>query len=43
MIEEVLPAIYKIEVPLPDSPLKSINAYEEQGAQFNYRYGVEQG
>lgn len=27
MIEEVLPNIYRIEIPLPENPLKSINSY----------------
>ena len=27
VIEEVLPHLYRVEVPLPDSPLKSINSY----------------
>ena len=27
MIEEVLPALFRIEIPLPGSPLKSINSY----------------
>ncbi len=27
MIEEILPNLYKIEVPLPQSPLKAINSY----------------
>ena len=27
MIKEVLPNLYKIEVPLPQSPLKAINSY----------------
>lgn len=27
LIEEVLPHFYRVEVPLPDSPLKSINSY----------------
>jgi glyoxylase-like metal-dependent hydrolase (beta-lactamase superfamily II) len=27
MIEEILPSIYKIEIPLPGSPLKEINSY----------------
>lgn len=35
MIEEVLPAVYKIEVPLPDSPLKSINSYVLKSRERN--------
>jgi glyoxylase-like metal-dependent hydrolase (beta-lactamase superfamily II) len=27
MIEEIVPNMYKIEIPLPESPLKSINSY----------------
>jgi glyoxylase-like metal-dependent hydrolase (beta-lactamase superfamily II) len=27
MIEEVAPSIYKVEVPIPDNPLQSINSY----------------
>ncbi|MFC2005969.1 MBL fold metallo-hydrolase [Chloroflexota bacterium] len=33
MIEEILPGLYKIEVPLPGSPLKALNSYliKDQG------------
>lgn len=27
MVEEILPDIYRIEIPLPKSPLKALNAY----------------
>ena len=27
MIEEILRNLYKIEIPLPESPLKSLNSY----------------
>ena len=27
MIEEILPRLYKLEIPLPDSPLKALNSY----------------
>lgn len=27
MIEEVLPNLYKMEIPLPRSPLKALNSY----------------
>ncbi|MDD4877240.1 MAG: MBL fold metallo-hydrolase, partial [Dehalococcoidales bacterium] len=27
MVEEILPNLYKIEVPLPHNPLKAINSY----------------
>ncbi|MBT9160988.1 MAG: MBL fold metallo-hydrolase [Dehalococcoidia bacterium] len=27
MVDEILPNLYRIEVPLPDSPLKAINSY----------------
>ncbi len=27
MIEEILPSLFRVEIPLPDSPLKSINSY----------------
>lgn len=32
MIEQVLPNLYKIEVPLPESPLKATNAYLVKGS-----------
>jgi glyoxylase-like metal-dependent hydrolase (beta-lactamase superfamily II) len=31
MIEEILPGLWRIEVPLPDNPLKSINSYLIKG------------
>lgn len=33
MIEEILPHLYRIEIPLPDNPLKAINSYiiKDQG------------
>jgi len=34
-VEEVLPAIYRIEVPLAGSPLKSINSYLLKGKERN--------
>ena len=27
MIGEVLPNLYKIEIPVPDNPLKALNSY----------------
>ena len=33
MIEEVLPNLYKIEIPLPKSPLKSLNSYVIRDAE----------
>ena len=27
MVEEILPNLYKIEIPLPGSPLKALNSY----------------
>lgn len=32
MVEEVFPDIYKIDIPLPGSPLKALNAYVLRGA-----------
>lgn len=34
-VEEVLPAIYRIEVPLAGSPLKSVNSYLVKGKERN--------
>ena len=31
MIEEILPRLYKLEIPLPDSPLKFLNSYVIKG------------
>jgi glyoxylase-like metal-dependent hydrolase (beta-lactamase superfamily II) len=31
MIEEILPSLFKIEIPLPNNPLKSLNAYVIKG------------
>ena len=33
MIEEILPNLFKIEIPLPGSPLKSINSYVIEGTE----------
>lgn len=33
MVEEVYPAIYRMEVPIPKSPLKATNAYVIKGAE----------
>ena len=35
MIEEVLPNLFRIEIPLPDSPLKSLNSYVIKAADRN--------
>ena len=35
MIEEVLPNLFRIEIPLPDSPLKSLNSYVIKAADKN--------
>ena len=35
LIEEVLPKIYRIEVPLPESPLRSVNSYVLKGKERN--------
>ncbi|TEB06511.1 hydroxyacylglutathione hydrolase [Pelotomaculum schinkii] len=35
MIEEILPNLYRIEVPLPKSPLKVLNAYLVKGQRRN--------
>lgn len=35
MIEEVLPEIYRIEVPLPESPLQNVNSYVLKGKERN--------
>jgi len=35
MIEDVLPGLYKIELPLPKNPLKSVNCYLIKGADRN--------
>jgi len=33
MVEEVYPAIYRMEIPIPQSPLKATNAYVIKGAE----------
>jgi len=33
MIEEIFPGIYRIEVPLPDNPLQSVNSYLLKGEE----------
>ncbi|PIU23743.1 MAG: MBL fold metallo-hydrolase, partial [Chloroflexi bacterium CG08_land_8_20_14_0_20_45_12] len=33
MFEEILPNLYRIEVPLPGSPLKALNSYVIKGAR----------
>lgn len=33
MIEEILPALYKIEIPLPGNPLKTLNSYLIKGEE----------
>jgi glyoxylase-like metal-dependent hydrolase (beta-lactamase superfamily II) len=33
MVEQILPDIYRIEIPLPKSPLKSLNAYVVKGKE----------
>lgn len=33
MIEEILPNLFRIEIPLPDSPLKSLNSYAIMGSR----------
>ncbi len=35
MIEDILPGLYKIELPLPKNPLKSINSYVIKGKDRN--------
>jgi glyoxylase-like metal-dependent hydrolase (beta-lactamase superfamily II) len=35
MIEEIMPDLYRIEIPLPDSPLKYLNSYVLQSADRN--------
>jgi len=35
MIEEVLPALFRIEIPLPGSPLKSLNSYVIRAPERN--------
>ena len=35
MSEKILPDIYKIEIPLPKSPLKAINSYLIKGSKRN--------
>jgi len=35
MIEDILPGLYKIELPLPKNPLKSVNCYVIKGADRN--------
>jgi len=33
MIEEILPRLYKLEIPLLDSPLKVLNSYAIKGRE----------
>jgi len=33
MIEEILPGLFRIEIPLPDNPLKSLNSYLLKGKE----------
>jgi len=35
MVEEVVPNLYRIEVPLPGSPLKSVNSYVFKSKERN--------
>ncbi len=35
MLEEILPGFYRLEIPLPDSPLKSLNSYIITGSSRN--------
>jgi hypothetical protein len=35
MIEEILPNLFKIELPLPNNPLRSINSYVVKGPERN--------
>jgi len=35
MIEDILPGLYKIELPLPKNPLKSVNCYVIKGSDRN--------
>ena len=35
MIEEIMPDLYRIEIPLPDSPLKYLNSYVLRNAERN--------
>ncbi len=35
MIEDISPGLYKIELPLPKNPLKSINSYVIKGKDRN--------
>jgi glyoxylase-like metal-dependent hydrolase (beta-lactamase superfamily II) len=35
MIEEVLPNLFRIEIPLPGNPLKSLNSYVMRAADRN--------
>jgi glyoxylase-like metal-dependent hydrolase (beta-lactamase superfamily II) len=35
MVEEILPDLYRIEIPLPDSPLKYLNSYVLRSAERN--------
>ncbi len=32
MIEEILPKLYKVEIPLPDNPLRAVNSYVVKGS-----------
>ncbi len=35
MVEEILPEIYRMEIPLPNNPLKSLNSYVIKGGERN--------
>ena len=35
MIEEILPQLYRIEIPLPRNPLKALNSYYLRGSDRN--------
>jgi len=35
MIEEILANLYKIEIPLPDNPLKALNSYVIRNSERN--------
>ena len=35
MVQEILPNLYRIEIPLPGSPLKGLNCYVIKGAERN--------
>ncbi len=35
MVEQILPGLYRLEIPLPNNPLKSLNSYVLKGADRN--------